>query len=86
VELSLWPEDGRVWKRIADNGSGMTVEALPHIYDPFFREPGTARRPGAGLGLTIVRWIVREHSGEIKIESAPGQGTAVTLAFPEFIP
>lgn len=64
----------------------MTPEVLTHIYDPFFREPGAARQPGAGLGLTIVHWIVREHGGDIEIDSAPGQGTAVTLSFPKYFP
>lgn len=87
VTLALWPENGRVYIEIQDNGPGMTPDTLARIYHPFFREPGQANRPGIGLGLGITRWIVQEHGGNIQLASAPGEGTAVRLSFPQlFVP
>jgi signal transduction histidine kinase len=84
VDLELWSEDGRVLVRVRDAGQSITPEALAHVHEPFYRDPAMAHLPGAGLGLTIVHWIVREHGGEIAIESRPDQGTTVTLTFPEY--
>jgi len=84
VSLDLWRKDGRVWVRVSNAGPGISPEALPQVFKPFFRAPAQARRPGAGLGLTIVYWIVREHRGEVIIESRPDHGTTVTLSLPEY--
>ncbi|CAG0983056.1 two-component system, OmpR family, sensor kinase [Anaerolineales bacterium] len=82
VTLALWREEGKVMVRIRDHGTGIPEDALKRIFDPFFRAPGSGRLPGAGLGLTIVLWIVREHGGDVIIESPSGCGTTVTLSFP----
>ncbi len=65
---------------VADNGSGITPEALPHIFDPFFttREVGQ----GMGLGLYIVQEIVRELEGCIGVVSELGVGTCFNLVLP----
>lgn len=83
VVMALWPENGRVWVTIQDNGPGITPETQDQIYQSFFRAPNQAQRPGVGLGLGIVRWIVQEHHGDMQIDSKPGQGTFITLRFPE---
>lgn len=82
VTLALWHEDGKVMVRIHDCGPGIPEDALKRIFDPFFRAPGSGRLPGAGLGLTIVLWIMREHEGDVIVESPSGSGTTVTLSFP----
>ncbi len=82
VTLALWREDGKVMVCIRDCGSGIPADALKRIFDPFFRAPGSGRLPGAGLGLTIVLWIMREHGGNVIVESPSGYGTTVTLSFP----
>ncbi len=72
--------EGRVGITIIDQGIGMTPEVLACIFNPFFttkREKG-----GTGLGLPVVAGIVREFGGKIDIESKPGLGTVVTVAFP----
>lgn len=84
VTLDLGRKEGRVWASVSDAGPGIPSEALPHLFTPFFRAPSEAPRPGAGLGLAIVRWIVREHAGEVSIESVPGRGTTITLFLPEY--
>jgi two-component system NtrC family sensor kinase len=74
--------DGREWAfvRIADTGAGISPDHLKRIFEPFFttKEPGK----GSGLGLFITEQVVRDHGGVIDVESAQGQGTSFTLAFP----
>lgn len=64
----------------ADDGSGMAPEILAHIFDPLY----TTKAPGkgTGLGLVIVSQIVREHGGDVVVQSNPGQGTRFRLTFP----
>lgn len=64
----------------ADNGAGMEPEILAHIFDPLY----TTKAPGhgTGLGLVIVSQVVREHGGEVAVESSPGKGTSFRLTFP----
>ena len=66
-----------VWE-FRDNGRGIEAENLPHLGQPFF----TTRHEGTGLGLMIVQRIVREHGGDLQLESKPGQGAVVRLRIP----
>jgi two-component system, sporulation sensor kinase E len=61
-----------------DTGKGMDAKTVAAMHDPWF----TTRHTGTGLGMLIVRRIVREHGGELSIESSPGQGTRVSLTLP----
>jgi len=70
--------DNEVIISFQDAGKGITREHMGNLFQPFF----TTRKTGTGLGLLIVRRIVREHGGEIDIESREGQGTKVTLFLP----
>jgi PAS domain S-box-containing protein len=63
---------------VADNGSGISPEIMGSLFEPF----RSGRKSGTGLGLLIVRRIVREHGGEIEVESQEGEGTTVRLYFP----
>jgi signal transduction histidine kinase len=82
VTIAVWDDDGKVKVRIRDFGPGIPADDLKRIFDPFFRAPASRRLPGAGLGLTIVHWIVEEHGGDVTIGSSTGDGTTVTLSFP----
>lgn len=62
----------------ADTGGGISPENMSKLFQPFF----TTKTKGTGLGLLIVRRIVREHGGEIDIESGEGQGLRVTVRLP----
>lgn len=69
-----------LWVTIEDNGSGMDDSTRARIFEPFFaRDRGSAVR---GLGLAVVYGIMRAHHGMIEVESTPGRGTRVHLAFP----
>jgi signal transduction histidine kinase len=65
--------------RLADTGSGIAAEDLPHIFEPFFT---TKRGKGTGLGLSITQAYIRNHGGEIEVDSIPGQGTTVRVTMP----
>ena len=71
-------DDTHVIVRFADTGGGMSAENLSHVFEPYF----TTKPSGSGLGLLIVRRIVREHGGELSIESSQGKGLTVTIRLP----
>lgn len=64
---------------VTDSGSGIRSEALPHIFERFYKSDGSG---GSGLGLTIAKSLVIAHRGEIEAESALGQGTTVRFTLP----
>lgn len=68
---------------VRDVGRGIPREALPHIFEPFYRaDPARGRDGGTGLGLAIVKAIIDAHGGRITVESAPGAGTTFTVWLP----
>ena len=68
---------------VKDEGIGMTPEQVDKIFDKFYRvDASDVGVEGTGLGMTIVKYIVEAHKGEIKVESEPGKGTAVTFTIP----
>ncbi|MEW6489478.1 MAG: cache domain-containing protein [Thermodesulfobacteriota bacterium] len=71
-------EPGFVEVVFQDTGSGIPPEHLEKVFEPFF----TTKGRGTGLGLAISKQIVEQHHGTIRVESAVGQGTTVTLSFP----
>jgi signal transduction histidine kinase/pSer/pThr/pTyr-binding forkhead associated (FHA) protein len=70
-----------VWVRIQveDNGHGIPPEKLVDIFRPFVSTKGAR---GTGLGLAVSRKILREHGGDIRVESTPGQGSRFTIRLP----
>jgi heavy metal sensor kinase len=69
---------------VQDNGIGITAQALPHIFERFYRgDPSRSKElEGAGLGLSLVEWIVKEHHGRISVASQQDQGTLVRVFLP----
>jgi len=84
VSLSVRREANAAVLRVSDNGAGISVEALPHIFERFYqadKSRGTNRN-GCGLGLAISQAIVRAHGGRIEAESEPGKGASFTVTLP----
>jgi signal transduction histidine kinase len=71
-------DDTHVMISFVDTGGGMSPENLSHVFEPYF----TTKPSGTGLGLLIVRRIVREHGGELSIESSQGKGLTLTIRLP----
>jgi two-component system, OmpR family, sensor kinase len=69
--------------RVRDTGAGIAPEALPHIFERFYRGDTARTGEGAGLGLSIARTLITAQHGTIAVESAPGRGTVVTLTLPQ---
>lgn len=82
VTLSARRNGRRTEVSIADTGVGIPANAVPHVFERFFRADPARSRGGAGLGLSIARWIVDTHRGAIKVESVEGRGTTVRVTLP----
>ncbi len=69
---------------VADTGQGIAADALPHIFDRFYRtdRARTREKGGSGLGLAIVQRLVEAQHGAVRVESTPGQGTTFFVALP----
>ena len=80
VQIRIGRIGGHISVTVQDDGVGVSPEALPKIFDPFY----TTKRPGGGtgLGLSICMSIVREHGGTIDVETLPAGGTAFTVYLP----
>jgi signal transduction histidine kinase len=87
ITISVHPDyRGMVVLSVTDNGIGIAQDDLFHIFEPFYRAESsrtrTMARTGSGLGLAIVSEIVRVHKGQIRIQSAVGKGTTVSILLP----
>lgn len=83
VRVSLARDDDRVRLEVADTGIGIPDEALPHLFDEFYRA-GNARaveESGTGLGLAIVKLLVTRYGGVVGVTSREGEGTTFTVEF-----
>jgi signal transduction histidine kinase len=77
-------EAGVVALGVRDNGEGISPEALPHIFDRFYREDAARQEGGSGLGLAIVKAIVELHGGQVRAVSAgKGAGCEIEVLLPE---
>ncbi len=66
---------------VTDTGPGIAADALPHLFDRYWRAPGSNSH-GFGLGMYIARGIVEAHAGSIWAESRPGEGLRVSFTLP----
>ena len=81
VSLGASPRDREVLFWVADTGTGLAREHLPHIFDRFW-QARKARQGGAGLGLAFVKGVVEAHGGRIWVDSAPGRGSTFFFTIP----
>jgi two-component sensor histidine kinase len=88
VEVQVYTEPGWVCLAVTDTGIGITGKELERILTRFYQRDRsiTRRYGGIGLGLTLVRAVIKEHSGQIEVESQPGQGSRFTIKLPTLSP
>jgi two-component system sensor histidine kinase KdpD len=78
IQISAQVGEKEIALTVADNGPGIPPEALPHLFDKFYRAPGAATG-GSGLGLSIVKGFVEAHGGTVSAQNRPGGGAEFTL-------
>lgn len=81
IEITTLDKDDKVHIVIQDNGSGISKENLRKVFDPGFTTKGTGI--GTGLGLSICYQIMKDHKGDVKVESELGKGTKFTIILPK---
>jgi len=74
--------DGEVLVQVTDQGIGIPEEAMPHLFERFFRAKDNMARGGVGLGLYISKQIVEAHGGRIRVESKEGKGSTFSFTLP----
>jgi len=84
VSLTVKAENSKAVLEIEDNGIGIPPDALPRVFDRFFRVDDARSRElgGAGLGLSIVKSICAAHQGQVEAFSRPGQGSRFRVELP----
>jgi signal transduction histidine kinase len=77
-------DGGAVRIRVADRGIGIDAADLAHVFKPFFRgrRAVEAQVRGSGIGLSVVKYVVQSHGGDVRVESRAGDGTTVTIVLP----
>lgn len=75
MEITTWNEGPFISIIIEDTGKGISSEEMENIFKPFF----TTKTRGSGLGLAIIDRIVKEHGGDIEVDSEVGKGTKFTI-------
>jgi PAS domain S-box-containing protein len=80
IQIQGDEEGQHVRIRITDSGPGVSEEQIRHLFDPFYTASSTGR--GTGLGLTLSSYIMKEHDGNIEVESVLGHGATFILIFP----
>jgi signal transduction histidine kinase len=85
LRLSHDPSHGFVDLMVRDTGCGMTPDVMRRMFEPHFSTktgPDETGKGGSGLGLAACKEIIESHRGRIRVETAPGKGTAITLRLP----
>jgi len=80
LTIKLMLEGEFVLIRIIDQGTGITPEDLPYIFEPFYTTKDVSK--GTGLGLSVAYGIIKLHRGNIEVESSSSQGTIIKITLP----
>jgi two-component system NtrC family sensor kinase len=80
ISVRTWSDDESIYSSVSDTGCGIPESTLSRIFDPFFTTKEVGK--GTGLGLSITYDIVKNHQGDISVESEPGRGTTFTVRIP----
>lgn len=84
ITVSSFTRENQAWVTVQDEGIGIAPEAVPRIFDRFFRTDESRARStgGAGLGLSIAKWIAERHGGRMEALSREGLGTRISIVLP----
>ncbi len=84
IEVTCAREQGKIFVKVQDYGSGIPKDDLPRIFEPFYRvdKSRSKQTGGYGLGMSVCKKIMEAHGGQIDITSQPNKGTCVLLTFP----
>ncbi len=82
VEITLANSGNQASIRISDQGLGIPPDEQRQVFDLFYRASNVKSQNGYGLGLAVVQRVIDLHKGSVRIDSAPGQGTTVTINLP----
>ncbi|AQG79531.1 sensor histidine kinase [Spirosoma montaniterrae] len=77
-------ETGQIHLTISDHGYGISADALPHIFEPFYRADSTATTEGHGIGLALTQRIIDLHRGKISVQSVINEGTTFQITLPTY--
>ena len=78
MTVSVKPDGRFVRIDVSDTGAGIPPEMIDRIFEPFYSTKGE----GTGLGLSMVKQIMDNHSGQVRVKSEEGKGTTASLLFP----
>lgn len=81
IVTSLYQKDGKIILKISDNGSGIKAKDLPHLFKRYYQAKNHSAC--AGIGLTIVKWVVKGHRGNIEVESKEKKGAKFIITLPK---
>ncbi|MEZ4590798.1 MAG: ATP-binding protein [Chloroflexota bacterium] len=83
VDLKIYPASGHQWViQVSDSGIGIPLAAQEHIFEPFWQLPGTKKKLGSGLGLSIVRQLAELMGGDVQLQSVVGKGSTFLITLP----
>jgi signal transduction histidine kinase len=84
IDIALENDHGAGILRVRDDGVGISPEEQSKVFERFYRvdKSRTRESAGAGLGLAIAEWIVKQHRGSLTVESVPGQGATFIVRIP----
>ena len=83
VAVELRREEGLIKLSVADSGCGIPREEQPLVFKRFFRSDASRHLQGTGLGLSLVKAIVKAHKWQITLASTPGEGSLFTVIIPD---
>jgi signal transduction histidine kinase len=85
VTVRAWSEDNQIRVEVSDTGIGIPEEALPRIFEEFYRAKNAKaiEMEGTGLGLAIAKDVVEQHGGQISVESVEGEGSTFSVTLPQ---
>ena len=82
VSVEASEKEGQAVIGVSDTGPGIPPEELPHIWDRLYRGDKSRSQPGLGLGLSLVRAVLKAHGGSVEASSRPGGGSRFTVFLP----